>query len=246
MKRTLKLGTAIVLFWNAFVFAQSPSTTEKKPEQPTARMARFYILTDTQGVDFGPYLRPVVHDINKNWCSLIPEVARSPVLKKGTVSIEFVITKNGAVAGLHFVSSSGDVMLDRAAYGGITASSPFPPLPKQFYGPYLGLRLTFLYDPLSGISPSHIQVPAGSSVQFSPIMGRNSQPTDPVITWSVHGRGCHGSKCGTISHDGLYTAPLKMPKKPTITVEATATVDEAASAVVTIVPAEPSQSNGQH
>ena len=49
--------------------------------------------------------------------------------------------------GLRYVAGSGDVALDRAAYGGITASNPFPPLPPEFGGQYLGLRFTFLYNP---------------------------------------------------------------------------------------------------
>jgi hypothetical protein len=42
---------------------------------------------------------------------------------------------------------SGDVSLDRAAYGGITASTPFPPLPGEFGGEYLALRFHFFYNP---------------------------------------------------------------------------------------------------
>ena len=56
----------------------------------------------------------------------------APLLKKGKVTIDFAITKNGQVAGMRYVFGSGDVALDRAAYGGITASNPFPPLPAQF------------------------------------------------------------------------------------------------------------------
>jgi outer membrane biosynthesis protein TonB len=44
-------------------------------------------------------------------------------------------------------SGSGDVALDRGAWGGITSSSPFPPLPGEFGGQYLGLRFTFFYNP---------------------------------------------------------------------------------------------------
>ena len=57
------------------------------------------------------------------------------------------LAKDGKVAGMHYVSGSGDVALDRAAYGGITASNPFPPLPSEFGGQYLGLRFTFYYNP---------------------------------------------------------------------------------------------------
>lgn len=115
--------------------------------QPTARMGPMEITTDTQGVDFGPYLQRVLHDVKQHWYEIIPESAMPPLLKKGKVSIEFAITKNGEVAGLRYVNGSGDVALDRAAYGGITASNPFPPLPSEFTGSYLGLRFTFFYNP---------------------------------------------------------------------------------------------------
>jgi TonB family protein len=105
------------------------------------------VLSDTMGVDFGPYLQRVLHDVRQNWYNLIPEVARAPLMKKGKVSLEFAITKDGKVAGLQYVSSSGDVALDRAAYGGITASDPFPPLPSEFRGKYLELRFNFFYNP---------------------------------------------------------------------------------------------------
>jgi hypothetical protein len=40
---------------------------------------------------------------------------------------------------------SGDVSLDRAAWGGIKFAS-YPPLPKDFKGPYLALRFGFYYN----------------------------------------------------------------------------------------------------
>jgi TonB family protein len=115
--------------------------------QPTEVMGPLDVLSDTMGVDFGPYLARVLHDVRQNWYNLIPEAARAPLMKKGKVSIEFVILKDGKVAGMRYVSGSGDVALDRAAYGGITASNPFPPLPGEFGGPYLALRFHFYYNP---------------------------------------------------------------------------------------------------
>ena len=115
--------------------------------QPTARMGNIDIMSDTMGVDFGPYLQRILHDVKENWYNIIPPSAEAPLYKKGKVSIEFAILKNGQIAGLRYVNGSGDVALDRAAYGGITASTPFPPLPGEFHGQYLGLRFTFLYNP---------------------------------------------------------------------------------------------------
>jgi TonB family protein len=108
------------------------------------------VLTDTQGVDFGPYLSRVLQVVKMNWYNLIPEEARPPLLKRGKVSIEFVILKDGKIAGLKIVAPSGDTPLDRAAWGGITASVPFAPLPGEFHGPYLGLRFHFYYNPGKG------------------------------------------------------------------------------------------------
>ncbi len=105
------------------------------------------ILSDTMGVDFGPYLARVLHDVRQNWYQLIPEVARAPLMKKGKVAIEFAIMKDGSVAGMRLAGTSGDVALDRAAWGGITASNPFPPLPTEFRGQYLALRFRFFYNP---------------------------------------------------------------------------------------------------
>jgi len=108
------------------------------------QLGNLEVLSDTQGVDFGPYLARVLHDVKMNWYSLIPESAQ---MKKGNLAIEFAITKDGKIADMHLAASSGDVPLDRAAWGGITASNPFPPLPSDFGGPYLALRFRFFYNP---------------------------------------------------------------------------------------------------
>jgi TonB family protein len=115
--------------------------------QPAEAIGPLDVLSDTMGVDFGPYLARVLHDVRENWYNLIPEAARAPLMKKGKVSIGFAILKDGKVAGLTLAGSSGDVALDRAAWGGITASNPFPPLPTEFGGQYLALRFHFFYNP---------------------------------------------------------------------------------------------------
>ncbi len=102
------------------------------------------------GVDFGPYLHKVIQATQASWDNLIPESARPPLLKKGKVAIQFIITPDGSIKGMQLVLPSGDVSLDRAAWGGITGAGPFPPLPKQFKGPYLALRFYFLYNEQTG------------------------------------------------------------------------------------------------
>lgn len=107
------------------------------------------ILSDTMGVDFAPYLSRIQHDINRNWQAIIPEAAMPPLMKRGRVILEFAITKDGRVADLRISNGgkSGDVSLDRAAWGGVLGSNPFPPLPNDFHGEYIAIRCYFYYNP---------------------------------------------------------------------------------------------------
>lgn len=105
------------------------------------------ILSDTLGVDFGPYLKRLRQTVQDHWDQLIPQSALPPEMKKGIVTIEFAILKDGSIAGLRVITGSGDVALDRAAYGAITYSVPLPHLPAQFGGDYLLLRAKFFYNP---------------------------------------------------------------------------------------------------
>ena len=102
------------------------------------------ILSDTRGVDFGPYLARIVFIVKRNWLSLIPESAR--LGEKGRVGVVFEILKDGSVPQLRLVASSGSDPLDRAAVNGIRASIPFPPLPQEFTGNHLVLQFIFLYN----------------------------------------------------------------------------------------------------
>jgi outer membrane biosynthesis protein TonB len=84
--------------------------------------------------------------IKRRWLPLIPPIARPPVDKQGRTGIRFKIYPDGRAKELILEHPSGDISLDRAAWGGITGASPYQPLPKQFTGPYLELRFGFNYN----------------------------------------------------------------------------------------------------
>ncbi len=157
--KNLALVAFAILFTTATVGQQAQQNGNRRTPaanatgQPAASgkmMGDLEVLTDTQGVDFGPYLSKVVQAVRKNWYSLIPEEARAPGMKSGKVAIQFVILRNGKVGGMRLVGLSGDLALDRAAWGGITESVPFADLPAKFTGPYLGLRFNFYCNPREG------------------------------------------------------------------------------------------------
>ncbi|HEX3092528.1 MAG TPA: TonB family protein, partial [Candidatus Angelobacter sp.] len=105
------------------------------------------ILSDTKGVNFGPYMKRLRFQVQSRWDPLIPESAMPPQMKKGVVVIEFSIRKEGTVEGMKLVSGSGDVALDRAAWGAIVNAVPLPKLPGEFAGDSLKIRAHFYYNP---------------------------------------------------------------------------------------------------
>ncbi len=101
------------------------------------------IISDTQGVDFAKYLARLLADVRRNWLPLIPEECRPPLNKQGITGVRFTIQPNGTISAMHLDYSTHDVAIDRAAWGGITAMGAAQPLPKEFHGPNLELRIEF-------------------------------------------------------------------------------------------------------
>lgn len=103
------------------------------------------ILSNTPGIELAPYLRIVVRKINQNWHDQIP----ASQTRKGKLAIEFAITKDGKLVDMSLVARPGgpdDEALARMAWASITKSNPFPPLPSEFTGSFLALRLRFDYS----------------------------------------------------------------------------------------------------
>jgi outer membrane biosynthesis protein TonB len=116
------------------------------PHSAGPLQAGVQVLSDTQGVDFSAYMRKLHYDIQRNWEPLIPEEVQPPLYKKGIVGIIFSILPDGQIGGIKLETTSGDVALDKAAWYAITSEGVFPPLPKQFHGPDLELRVGFFYN----------------------------------------------------------------------------------------------------
>ncbi|HEX4156522.1 MAG TPA: TonB C-terminal domain-containing protein [Acidobacteriaceae bacterium] len=104
------------------------------------------ILSDTQGVDFNPYLRRIIADIYRNWLPLIPEEAQPPLSKQGETLIRFTILPDGRIGAMHLDGSTHDDAINRSCWGSITSEGQFPPLPSQFHGPNLELRIHYFVN----------------------------------------------------------------------------------------------------
>lgn len=114
---------------------------------PGAGSGGVQVLSDTQGVDFSSWLQRWHHETERTWDPLIPDEVNPPIMKSGMVAIRFKVLPNGRLmnGSLVLEGRSGDTALDRAAWGALTGSN-YPPLPRDFHGPYLELRAYFLYN----------------------------------------------------------------------------------------------------
>src|SRR2546425_1092533 len=83
------------------------------------------------------------------------------------------------------------------------------------------------------ISPTSASVAVGQTQQFTASVSGTS---NTGVTWAVNGTIGGGSTVGTISSNGLYTAPNTPPNPATVTVTVTSTANtsKSASASVTI------------
>jgi len=124
-----------------------PGGPAQMPMHPGAGSGGVQVLSDTQGVDFSSWLLRWHRETEHTWDPLIPDEVNPPIYKKGAVVIRFKVLPNGRImeGSMVLEGRSGDTGLDRAAWGALTGSN-YPPLPRDFHGPYLELRAVFLYN----------------------------------------------------------------------------------------------------
>jgi hypothetical protein len=85
------------------------------------------------------------------------------------------------------------------------------------------------------VTPAKASTNTGATQQFAASV---TETSNTAVTWTASGTGCSRATCGTISSDGLYTAPAAVPSSALVTITATSGSDptKSASAAVTIVP----------
>jgi hypothetical protein len=126
-----------------------PESAPVKPDDAKPKLSQggVQILSDTQGVDFKPWIKHWRHITEKTWLPLIPDDVNPPTLLRGIVAIRIKVLPNGRLKDGSMVleGRSGHTALDKAAWAALTGSN-YPPLPSEFKGPFLELRTIFVYN----------------------------------------------------------------------------------------------------
>ena len=103
---------------------------------------------DTQDFPWGDYARRVKIIIENHWVDRLPLAFREGI--RGYTCAHFVIEKGGTISGIDVVRQAGVPPFDRAVTDALRASSPLPPLPKEFLEDQEGVSACFFYNMLPG------------------------------------------------------------------------------------------------
>jgi len=74
-----------------------------------------------------------------------PPTARTRQIE-GSVTIQFVITPDGAVRAAEIAKTSRHIVLDKAALRAVETAAPFPKPPKHFFKGEIPLELTIVFE----------------------------------------------------------------------------------------------------
>ncbi len=91
--------------------------------------------------------------------------------------------------------------------------------------------LTIVLPVAVTISPKTVQLLTGATQQFSATVANT---TNTAVTWTIAGTGCTGAACGTISSNGLYTAPSTVPSPAEVFVTVTSVADPTKSSTASV------------
>jgi TonB C terminal len=124
--------------------SSATASIQAKPQLPFGGIE---VLSDTEGIDLKPYLQQWRRITDAAWQPSLSKQAGASTDQPSAAAIRFKILPNGKLMDGSVVleERSGQASFDRTAWDAIAASN-YPPLPKDFNGPYLELRTNFLYN----------------------------------------------------------------------------------------------------
>jgi TonB family protein len=123
-------------------FLQVDSKGEAKS---TTRVEDAGVVSETQGVDFHPYLESrVLPLIRATWYRL---ASKSVEKVGGDATLQFTILKDGGVSDVQVTDGAGHAALADLAMDAVKKSGPFAGLPAEFSGQTITVRTRFRYEP---------------------------------------------------------------------------------------------------
>jgi|SRR5579863_354984 len=246
MKGPAHFGIVVWLICSAFLLAQkNPTSTEQEqggsalssasPSQAAPTDAG--VTTPLMNICAPHRLGPLPCAAPPPRAVFAPDPAYSEEARKahydGTCVLWMIVGTDGRAHDIKVARQLGRGLDEKA----IEAVKEWKFEPAMYQGKpvatKINVEITFRLNEGVVVLPASAQLVTGATQQFSVTV---PPPLDSAVKWSVDGAGCTGMACGSISADGLYTAPVAVPNPATVTVTATSAADstKTGSARVTI------------
>lgn len=127
-------------------------TVQNKESQSTAAVpqsdskAEVELLTDTEEINFKPYVQAVYSAVRYKWMLAMPTSVQ--LGEQGRNVVKFHILQDGTVPtdSLKMEISSQKKDLDQVSLRAIQKATPFKHLPEKFSKPFIELRFSFYYN----------------------------------------------------------------------------------------------------
>jgi TonB family protein len=105
------------------------------------------IQFDSEGVEFGPWLRRFIATLKHNWA--VPFAA---LTTRGHVVVSFRVQRNGSITDIVVLDPSSEPAFSLAARAAVEKSSPVAPLPPEYPSDSCFFSVTFYYNetPIKG------------------------------------------------------------------------------------------------
>lgn len=133
MKKSIIAATVLVL-----ALALTAMASEN-----TARIAdQFVVDRSTRSKVLNDYTLLTRDTIQRAWTT--PTMLNTPGALKGRISVNYIITRSGALESLELVKGSGNPDMDSTLLQAIRSAAPFPPFPDEIAARRLLIRANFI------------------------------------------------------------------------------------------------------
>jgi len=134
---------------------QSPRDDATDSDSASLHGVEILAPKDIKGYDFKMFLEQrLLRVIRQHWYAVIPGKAKVEKKKRESsrAAVVFSIQKDGTFTAVELVESTGDPELDSAVLEGVKSSAPVP-LPTNFSGDSLKIKIAFYYNPPKNFHP---------------------------------------------------------------------------------------------
>ncbi len=107
----------------------------------------------TYAWEWAPYMREFLKKLKRVWFA--PPAYYQLGLIHGYTIVQFSITRDGQLKGLHVVRHAGHLSLEESSVNAVESTFPFLPLPADFPENELKVKLKMIYPDLRAYPPQH-------------------------------------------------------------------------------------------